>query len=81
MPLGNPMSRNHTTGAGVQSAAHMLRRVQHPGDTLCRLGAEGGPGCSRRGGSRLEPRRRQDAWLSGSGLFRERAAAAQVGSG
>ena len=42
MPLGNPMSRNHTTGAGVQSAAHMLRRVQHPGDTLCRLGAEVG---------------------------------------
>ena len=68
MPLGNPMSHNHTTGAGLQPAAHTLRRTQRPGHTLSRLGAEGGPGRRGWGGSRWEPGRQQGARPSGSGV-------------
>ena len=80
MPLGNPMSHNRTTGAGLQPAAHMLRRTQRPGHTLSRRGAEGGragEGGEGVAGSQGDSRVHGRAAL----VFRERAAAAQVGFG
>lgn len=81
MPLGNPMGCNHTTGAGVRSAAHMLRRVQHPGGTRSADLVQKVGGLQQAGGSRWEPRPADGRRLSGSCLFRRGQLLLQVGSG